>query len=115
MSFWRSSPAPVDPNIAKCYIFEVKVLGADRLVDFGRKHPQARSAITTFRATLEACAAKNIVELKQTFRSVDYVRPYFVFDVGGNNYRIVVLITFTVGVATVQKAMTHAEYDAWKP
>jgi mRNA interferase HigB len=93
----------------------VKVSGADKLADFGRKHPQARSALNTFRATLEACAAKNIVELKQTFRSVDYVRPYFVFDVGGNNYRIVVLITFTVGVAVVQKAMTHAEYDGWKP
>lgn len=93
----------------------MKVVGAGQLVDFGKKHQQAKTALATFRGTLEACAAKNFVELKSTFRSVDYVKPYCVFDVGGNNYRVVVLITFAVGVATIQKVMTHAEYDRWKP
>lgn len=39
--------------------------------------------------------------------------PYIVFDVGGNNYRVVVIVRYKFKKVFVQKVMTHREYDDW--
>ncbi len=39
--------------------------------------------------------------------------PYTVFDVGGNNYRMVVIIRYKFNKVFVQQVMTHSEYDRW--
>jgi mRNA-degrading endonuclease HigB of HigAB toxin-antitoxin module len=62
----------------------------------------------------------NLVELKQTFGSVDYVpvgkRKFYVFDIGGNKYRLVAAIHFNTQTLFVRFMMTHVEYDRgdWK-
>jgi mRNA interferase HigB len=44
---------------------------------------------------------------------VDYVPPYTVFDVAGNNFRVVVLVRYRDGKMFVRWVMTHREYDDW--
>ena len=39
--------------------------------------------------------------------------PYSVFNVGGNNYRLVVIVRYRFNKVFVQKVMTHREYDDW--
>ena len=47
---------------------------------------------------------KNLAELKLTFRSVDYVstggKGLYVFDIGGNKYRLIAAIHFVLGAET---------------
>ena len=63
---------------------------------------------------------RNLVELKQTFGSVDMVpvkgRDLYVFDIGGNKYRLVAAIHFNTQKLFVRHVLTHPEYDAggWK-
>jgi len=63
---------------------------------------------------------RNLVELKQTFGSVDMVpvkgRDPYVFDIGGNKYRLVAAIHFNTQKLFVRHVLTHPEYDAggWK-
>ena len=44
--------------------------------------------------------------------STDYVgNQHYVFNIRGNNYRLVVVVKFTVGYIFVRWVGTHKEYD----
>lgn len=58
----------------------------------------------------------NFAELKEAFGSVDKVGKYYVFDIGGNKYRLVAAVHFNHAKVYVRAVMTHGEYDEndWK-
>lgn len=50
--------------------------------------------------------------MKQTFNSVDSVgNDRYVFNVGGNKYRIVAMIHFSKRTVYLRFVGTHAQYD----
>ena len=53
------------------------------------------------------------MDLRKTFGAADYVAPNTVFDVGGNNFRVVVIVRYRAGRIFVRWVMTHREYDDW--
>ncbi len=64
---------------------------------------------------------KHIEDVRQSFPHVDSVGQLTVFNVGGNNYRLIAKIVFSkaekrIGKVYVRSVLTHAEYDKndWK-
>ncbi len=63
---------------------------------------------------------RNLAELKRTFGGVDMVpvkgRDLYVFDIGGNKYRLIAAIHFNTQRLFVRHILTHPEYDTerWK-
>jgi len=51
--------------------------------------------------------------LRETFSSADYVRPYTIFNVGGNNYRIITVVCYCDHKIFIRWVLTHREYDEW--
>jgi mRNA interferase HigB len=55
---------------------------------------------------------KNFTELRKTFNTADHVgNDRYVFDVKGNQYRLIVLIIFKVRTVFILFIGTHKEYD----
>jgi mRNA interferase HigB len=55
---------------------------------------------------------KNLSDIKVDFPATDYIgNQHFVFNIKGNNYRLVVVIKFTMGYIYVRFVGTHKEYD----
>ncbi len=52
-----------------------------------------------------------MAELRRVFNSVDAVAGLYVFNIGGNNIRLVAAIHFNAGRVYIRHVMTHAEYD----
>jgi len=51
-------------------------------------------------------------ELKASFPAADYVtNSRYVFNLKGNNYRIIVVVIFFAGELNIRFVGTHAEYD----
>jgi len=51
-------------------------------------------------------------ELKSIFPSADYIgKSRYVFNIKGNDYRLVAIIFFSVDSATICFIGTHSEYD----
>ncbi|GAA4395500.1 type II toxin-antitoxin system HigB family toxin [Nibrella viscosa] len=51
-------------------------------------------------------------DIKQTFNSVDYVgNDRYVFNIKGNQYRIVAMILFRIHMVYIRFVGTHAEDD----
>lgn len=85
-----------------------------RLVSFYQKHPEAKEKLEAWYRACKACQAANFSELKQTFNTADYVpEKYTIFDVGGNDYRIVAVIHYNTQKVYIREVFTHAQYDKW--
>jgi len=55
----------------------------------------------------------NFNDVRRAFNSADYVAPYTVFDVGGNNFRVIAAIHYNGQRLYIRFVFTHAEYDNW--
>jgi mRNA interferase HigB len=57
----------------------------------------------------------NISILKRAFNATDKAGEYYVFDIGGNKYRLIAAIHFNTQKLFVREVLTHKEYNKWKP
>ncbi len=94
----------------------MQVLGQVVLQRAARKHADAANAIATWRVSVTAARWSNIVELKADIPSADYVRPFTVFNIRGNAYRLITVVDYAEQIVVVRDFLTLAEYDrgAWK-
>jgi mRNA interferase HigB len=91
------------------------VFGKRIVEDFVLKHAQSRSSFTKWLAEIEAASPANHNELKRLFPSADYVgNKRYIFNVGGNNYRVASVVEFIEGVLFVRWCGTHADYSKIK-
>ncbi len=89
----------------------MRILGREVLADFARRHSTARKPLAYWEHVVQAAGWKNFIELRRTFRSADAVDDKIVFNIGGNNYRLLGMVDFTRQTVLITKVMTHAEYD----
>ncbi|MDD6002266.1 MAG: type II toxin-antitoxin system HigB family toxin [Bacteroidales bacterium] len=78
-------------------------------------NPQSKSALSEWMYKTEEAEWQSFADIKNTFNSVDYVgNQHYVFNIKGNDYRLVVVIQFTPQYVYIRFIGTHAEYDRIK-
>ncbi len=94
----------------------MKLISNKALREFAAAHPDANQSLQAFRRLVECRAFANFAQLRATFATVDIVDQLYVFNIGGNKYRLVAAIAFTPQLLWVKAILTHADYDkgAWK-
>lgn len=94
----------------------MKLISNKALREFATVHPDADQPLQDFRRLMEAGNFANFAQLKATFASVEKVGDKYVFNIGGNKYRLVAAIAFHPGLVWVKAVLTHSDYDkgAWK-
>ena len=94
----------------------MKLISNKALREFAAVHADAAQPLQDFRRLIERGAFGNFAELRATFASADKVGERYVFNIGGNKYRLVAAISFGVQALWVKAVHTHAEYDKgdWK-
>lgn len=92
----------------------MRVISKNALIEFVASHPTAEVSLFSWYRLAVKCHADDLNGLRRTFATVDYVPPqYYVFDVGGNNFRVVAAIHFNRQMLFVRHVFTHKEYDRW--
>ena len=80
--------------------------------DFSDKHDDAKDALNNWYTTIEKGDFANFNELRGMFNSVDAVgNDRYVFNIKGNNYRLIALIQFNVRTVYILFVGTHKAYD----
>jgi mRNA interferase HigB len=94
----------------------MKLISNKALRDFSATHPAAEAPLLNFRVLVEKGRFTSFADLKTTFGSVDKVGERFVFNIGGNKFRLVAAIAFAPQLLWVKAVLTHTEYDKgdWK-
>ncbi|WP_115304235.1 type II toxin-antitoxin system HigB family toxin [Legionella beliardensis] len=89
----------------------MRIISKKKLRDYYLSNVQAEIPLTERYYKMLDAKAANIFELRQVFNSVDSVYGYTVFNVGGNNYRLITAIHYNTQTCYVRTIWTHAEYD----
>ena len=94
-------------------LYQFMIIANKELLDkFIQQHTNAANPLNRWVELVKAAVWSSHADLKKTFPSADYVKNgRYVFNIGGNNYRLVAVVIFIGGVAYIRFVGTHAEYD----
>jgi mRNA interferase HigB len=97
------------------------IISRKKLLEVAKKHGSALGAqLDAWYRTAKAANWQNLKQVRQTYSHADGVRvgenTYTVFNIGGNNFRIIAEIFYENQTILIRHVLTHAEYDKdeWK-
>lgn len=88
------------------------VMNKEVIAKFCKKHAQVKKSFDPLLKILEANNFNGFRDLAEIFKTADYVYHVFtIFDVAGNNYRMVTIVDYDFSVIDVRYVWTHEEYN----
>ncbi|MBO9727677.1 MAG: type II toxin-antitoxin system HigB family toxin [Chitinophaga sp.] len=84
--------------------------------EFSYLHPDAVDPLLHWYYYSKLAEWSKFSDVKESFNTVDYIgNDLYVFDIGGNKYRLIARIFFRVRTVYIRFIGTHKEYDKIKP
>ena len=91
---------------------QMEIINKELVDRFVIRHVNSGKAINRWIEQMEDTTFKTYNEVKLIFPSTDYIgNNRYVFNIKGNDYRLVALVLFATGLITICFIGTHAEYD----
>ncbi len=92
----------------------MRLVGLKKLEKFMTKHSRAKSPLSAWNQDVKDSEWKTTQDIKDRYRSADFLKNNQVaFNIGGNNFRLVVIVRYQNGIVLIDKIGTHAEYNKW--
>ena len=78
--------------------------------------PELEDRLRAWIKVVERADWHRFSDVRETFKHADQVGNFCVFNILGNRYRLICVISFEKGKVYVREVLTHAEYDRglWK-
>ena len=90
----------------------MRIFTEQTLKEYIEKHPDTRIALQERVSIVKRSEWRCFADVKATFNRVDNIgNQRYVFNIKGNNHRLVVVIKFTIRFVYIRFIGTHAEYD----
>ena len=91
----------------------MKLVGVEIIKEAQRCHADAAKRLSAWKAEVESKTTiwTSPPDVRDRYPKTDEVGGRYVFNIGGNRFRLVAKINFAVGVVAVRWFGTHAEYD----
>jgi len=90
----------------------MRIVTFSTIRDFSKKYPTADIALRDWYFKTTKSEWNSLSDIKQTFNSVDFVgNNRYVFNIKGNNFRLVAIIIFASKKVYIRFIGTHAQYD----
>ncbi len=89
------------------------ILGLAALEGFLKRNAAAQAPMARWIALVESAAWQSIVDVRKTFPTADAIKGTNLtcFNIGGNSYRLLTVISYQRQQVTIRELLTHAEYD----
>ncbi len=93
----------------------MRIVSFKRIKEFSEKHNDAESPLNLWYYTVSSKEWNSLNDIKSDFNAVDYVGNHrFVFNIKGNAYRLIAIISFNARKVYIRFIGTHSEYDKIK-
>jgi len=90
----------------------MRVIAISTLREFWTKHPDSEQALREWYVKTERATWGSLNDIRNDSNSVDFVKNQrYVFNIKGNDYRLVTAIKFTPKLVYIRFVGTHSEYD----
>ena len=92
------------------------VISRKKLKEAASRHADLESPLDAWFRIAKKAAWKNLSDVRRTLASVDAVDKWTVFNIKGNQYRLIAEINYLYGRVYIRHVLTHSEYDrgGWK-
>ena len=92
------------------------VISRKRLKEAAERHPDVESALDAWFRIAKKALWQNLADVRRTFVTADAVEKWTVFNIRGNQYRLITEINYRFQRVYIRHVVTHAEYDRekWK-
>lgn len=93
----------------------MEILNSNIIKQFIGKHGDAEAPLRDWITKTRAAKWKSYSDVHKTFNNADHLgNQKFIFNIGGNNFRMAAMVWIENERVYVLKLMTHAEYDREK-
>ena len=90
----------------------MRVIAISTLRAFWTKHSDAQTPLMAWYALASRSQWKSPSDIKEAYRNASFTaNNRVVFNIKGNDYRLVVLVRYDKGLLFVKFVGTHAQYD----
>ncbi len=89
----------------------MRIISKRKIREYVRNHAQAELPLLEWYLKMQEVKVIDIYSLREKFNSVDAVYGYTVFNIGGNNYRLITAIHYNKQICYIRTIWTHAEYS----
>lgn len=94
----------------------MRVISRKALREFWEIHAAAQTGLLLWYQRITEGNFQTFNDLRQVFPSADRVNNFTVFNISGNNFRLITYIDHAYQLIFIRAVLTHAEYDKenWK-
>ena len=90
----------------------MRIITKKRLKDFWLKHSDCEQAMKSWYAECKRAQWKTTNDIKREYPSASFLQDNrVVFNIKGNNYRLIVKINYKYQIVWIRFVGTHSEYD----
>jgi mRNA interferase HigB len=92
----------------------MRIISRKKLREFWDKHPNAKEPLSAWYIMAKKAVWEDFADVRAVYPSADKVGDCIVFNIGGNKYRLIVLIFFESYRIYIRHMLTHKQYDKGK-
>ena len=92
----------------------MRIISERQLREFWEKHPTAKTPMQEWIKVVKAAEWNTTSNIRVTFNSADFYCNCVIFNVGGNNFRVIAKVAYRIKVVFIRFVMLHSEYDGRK-
>lgn len=90
----------------------MRIIALRALRDFWKRRPDAETPLRSWYATACRAAWSSPADVKASYRNASFVaNNRIVFNIKGNDYRLVVAVHYNRAMMYIRFVGTHSEYD----
>ena len=90
----------------------MRIIAKRTLNSFGDRHPDVREALRAWHADVRKACWKSPADVKRVYANSSIVGSNrVVFNIRGNQYRLVAAVNWRVGIVFIRFVGTHTAYD----
>ena len=90
----------------------MKIVAVKTLRDFWERHPAAEQPLKSWFDEAKQANWLSPADIKARYRTASFLHERrVVFNIKGNDYRLIVAVAYQIGVVYIKFLGTHAEYD----
>lgn len=94
----------------------MRLIAIKNLRNEADRYPDAKKVVETWYLVVKNANWSNLEDVRQVYRDAEAVGNFTVFNIKGNNYRLIVGINYAKQRVYFKYFLTHPEYDkdSWK-
>ncbi|HEX4536455.1 MAG TPA: type II toxin-antitoxin system HigB family toxin [Candidatus Acidoferrum sp.] len=94
----------------------MRIIKRAALIHFWDDHPDAKASLEAWYGVVRNAKWSTPIEMKLLYGNADLVGRRTVFNIAGNQYRLIARVNYVSQTVFVLHVLTHSDYDkgAWK-